>query len=1813
MRLRNVLFSFLFTALVFPAWGKLVLRYDFSGTGTVVKDTANGKDGTIEGGAKLSGDGMLSLDGSNDYIALPAGILSPLSSTTVEAWVKWEDTALREWQNVFYFGNNGNHWMFLSPKSQGSARFAIASESAEIRANASAPFPVNSAAPMHLAVVMDGELNTAKFYLNGILESQASRIPALSTFDDSANSLGKPIFTGFPTFRGTFYEFRVHDTPYTEEKLLLSLASGMDKPLGPEILKFAASANTVRSGSTVKLEWEATEGSTISISPDVLGSGTVSGSVDTVVSETTTYVLRAEDEDGVRIQELTVEIDDRPVIHSFGFDVSGITKIGDPLTLSWDTTFADYLEITPNVDAITGGNGSVQLPLLATTEFTLLARNAHGEVSASVNARLPETGLAKVSEFLADNHEGMLDVYGEESDWIEIHNIGNDDIDLSRWYLTDDPGNLAKWAFPAGQTLANHARMIVFASGRGIPGSNGELHTNFKLTNNSGGYLALTRDDGVVGSVYADLPKQEENHSTGLLEEGNLPAGGSKGDVAVFTTPTPGLVNMGGFLGQVKDTTFSHDRGFYSKAFDLVIESKTPGAEIYYTLDGTDPSPSNGQLFETSIRIRKTTTLRAAAFHPGMLPSDIDTQSYLFLYDVIRQSPYGTPPMGWPTTNVNNQHISYGMDPDIVFGHNTAAEVVEALEAIPTLSVVIDLDHLFSSQTGIFTNAGRDGRDWEREASMELLHADGTEGFQSGIGLRIRGGYSRSRNNPKHSFRVFFRRDYGNGKLNYRIFGDEGTDNFDKFDLRTAQNYSWAFGGPGKNTMVREVFSRDTQGEMGQLYTRSRYYHLYLNGMYWGIFMTQERVGADFCANYDGGEPEDYDVVKQVSRKMRASVGKVDDYFLFHKQAIEGFETDEVYYKAQGLNPDGVTPNPAYRKYLDVNNLADYMIITYWTADRDGPGSKYTRPRPNNYYAFFNRENPDGFKHMEHDSEHSLGTNENDMVNPLLTNDSRTFIEDSFNAHWLHERLTAHPEYVMAFADRFYKHCFNDGVLTVENALARLDARAGQIDKAIIAESARWGDQKVHPPQTRDHWLANVEDVRTWIRNRTPVVINQLRGHNWYPVTQPPAITLTDNQIEMSGVAGKAYYTLDGSDPRLRGGATHPDATEYTAAFQIPHTRTTLKVRALNGDEWSPLFEKTYLLGAKPATPGTLAISEIHYNPVGPTPAELATNPLLADSDFEFIELLNIGNEDINLVGAEFRDGVTLVIPEHTLVPNARALVVNNLSAFRLRYGDSPVVVGEFEGNLKNGGELLLLVDMDGNTLSRVDYNDGGSWPGRADGKGSSLEVVNPSSSLELSSNWRSSSEYGGTPGTEGTGPDNRVVINEVLTHTDPPLKDSIELLNTTSQTIDISGWFLSDTASDLAQYTFPANTTIGPNAYLVLDESHFNPDPENPAVSGFALSSGKGDSVWLVEANADGKPLRFVDHIEFPPARNGESFGRWPNATGKPYPSSQTTLGAENSLPRVGPLLVSEIHYNPASGTNGYQFIEIANTSSEYTPLANWRLRGSVDYDFPGWVILPPASLLLLLDFDPGDTEKLEIFRTSYPSMPEQTLLLGPWTDGSLQSTGHNIRLLRPDDLQSLPGETPFFPMLTEEEFEYGSTTPWPTSPMESNHSIHRKSLGVWGFEPSHWEGLPPSPGVYGDLEGDDMDADGMSDLWENRYFGQTTELPTGDFDRDNLVNLLEFALGTNPSDPQSSSGLVHTLDSNSHLTLTYRKLTSHPNIRYEVQVLDPDSGWIAADNLIEVVSTQDEGEYTALTVRDKSPVSANPSRFLRILVVSD
>ena len=368
-------------------------------------------------------------------------------------------------------------------------------------------------------------------------------------------------------------------------------------------------------------------------------------------------------------------------------------------------------------------------------------------------------------------------------------------------------------------------------------------------------------------------------------------------------------------------------------------------------------------------------------------------------------------------------------------------EIEDALLSIPSISLVTDLPNLFSSSTGIYVNARNDGRAWERRTSVELIHADGTAGFGEDAGLRIRGAFSRSGNNPKHSFRLIFRSEYGAGKLDYPLFGGEGADAFDRVDLRTSQNYSWAFDGGDKNTFLRDVFSRDVQRDMGQPYTRSRYYHLYINGQYWGLYQTEERADADFAATYLGGKDDEYDVIKNNSsgsRALHATNGTMEAYRRLYDAAVRGFSSDAAYLKVLGLRGDG-TPDPGGEVLLDPENLVDYMICTYYTGDPDAPVSAWGHIS-NNVFAIYNPEDPRGFTWYRHDAEHSLGANGGLNEARLLTDRTDRSIGSQwrhFNPAWLHLRLTENPEYLMLFADRVNRYFSAGGILTSGSNLER--------------------------------------------------------------------------------------------------------------------------------------------------------------------------------------------------------------------------------------------------------------------------------------------------------------------------------------------------------------------------------------------------------------------------------------------------------------------------------------------------------------------------------------------------------------------------------------------------------------------------------------------------------------------------------------------------------------------------------------------------------------------------------------------------------
>jgi len=620
---------------------------------------------------------------------------------------------------------------------------------------------------------------------------------------------------------------------------------------------------------------------------------------------------------------------------------------------------------------------------------------------------------------------------------------------------------------------------------------------------------------------------------------------------------------------------FSSRRGFYENSFTLIIGYSAPGAVIKYTKDGTDPftsstaksvsSPASVAIDPTDISDRDKApgvVIRAYAVKDGLPLTKAATHTYLFLNKIEELSPDAQKPgPGWPDTNrgtqFTQQGMDYGMDPDVLQDPRYKDKIKGALLAIPTISLVTDLKNLFDPDSGIYVNALPRGSEWERATSVELLNPDGSPGFQINAGLRIRGGWGRTGINFKHAFRLFFRKEYGDGKLRYPLFGDEGVTEFDNVDLRTSQNYSWAYDGGGDGshyTELREVFSRDLQRDMGQPYTRSRYYHLYINGTYWGLYQTQERSEASFGESYLGGSKDDYDVVKVdvtdslnlAAYHVEATDGNMDAYQKLWEIATKGFYSDESYYGVQGLNPDG-SRNPDYPVLVDVDNLIDYMLNTIYVGDPDGPVASGI---PNNFYGMYNRNEEQGFVFFRHDAEHSLLFKDINVASP--TNVGANFSQ--FNPRWLHQQLSFHPSYRIRFYDHVYNYFFNNGILTPQANRNRLLKRKAQIDDAVIAESARWGDAYINPPRTKDDsWLPEVNWIlNTYFPARTDTVLAQIRRQKLYPSFDPPVFNLKSGavakgtELSMSASDGTIYYTLDGNDTHL------PSSLQKSQTILVP-------------------------------------------------------------------------------------------------------------------------------------------------------------------------------------------------------------------------------------------------------------------------------------------------------------------------------------------------------------------------------------------------------------------------------------------------------------------------------------------------------------------------------------------------------------------------------------------------------------------------------------------------------------------------------------
>ena len=572
---------------------------------------------------------------------------------------------------------------------------------------------------------------------------------------------------------------------------------------------------------------------------------------------------------------------------------------------------------------------------------------------------------------------------------------------------------------------------------------------------------------------------------------------------------------------------FSVPHGYCETAFRLEISAADADALIYYTLDGSEPTTAFSKKYQSPIEITGTTVVRARVIsrEDSHYSSRIATATYLFVDDVLAQgnTPEGYPSQWGPYAQKSGNAIAdYEMDPELMADPDFRAKCREGLLSLPVISLVTDRDYIFgpdnNAETGgiyIYTGpptgytkiyVSDTGEDWIRPTSVEMFNADSLRNWQVDCGLKLHGGHSRlPEKNPKHSFRLKFTADFGPRKLKYPLFDPDDTaaGKLDNIVLRAGFGNTWTHTEEAQRkvaTYTRDAWTKKIYQRMGHPSSHTTFAHLFINGLYWGIYTPTEHLDAKWCETYFGDTEEDYDIIKvedSPNEKVTSGAGSMDRWKEVFTQAASASSLS-AYRRLQGLNVRGQRDS-TLEPLLDVDNFIDYMILNIYIGNTDWDN--------HNWLAFRNQTHPGtGFRMLVWDSERILEQAGTDVGYGKKRHE--------YTPSYLFESLLKSSQFCQEVDNRISRHCYC-GVLQPDSALALWNDLSERIATAIYAESARWGDYRrdVHSngSQARlctvdDYYLpAQAEVTEHILPGRRDVFVQQMRRYLSVTALETPA------------------------------------------------------------------------------------------------------------------------------------------------------------------------------------------------------------------------------------------------------------------------------------------------------------------------------------------------------------------------------------------------------------------------------------------------------------------------------------------------------------------------------------------------------------------------------------------------------------------------------------------------------------------------------------------------------------------------------------
>ncbi|HEV8291796.1 MAG TPA: CotH kinase family protein, partial [Tepidisphaeraceae bacterium] len=509
------------------------------------------------------------------------------------------------------------------------------------------------------------------------------------------------------------------------------------------------------------------------------------------------------------------------------------------------------------------------------------------------------------------------------------------------------------------------------------------------------------------------------------------------GPLQYMTTPTPGRANVAGALGAVADTSFSVDRGFYTQPFPLVITSDTSDAQIRYTLDGSVPTATTGFVYSGPVTIGPqlygtpggpakpgVIIVRAAAFKTGWIPTNVDTQTYIFLDSVITQDDAGLPVtwggLGSGNTLKNPPGPDYAFDQNVI--NANIATIKNDLKSLSTVSLSMPLNDWFGAGgVGIYPA----GIGVAKAMSMEYFNGTGTENFQVNGSVQIigggEGGTSAQRwKTYKLSMRVKFKQAFGDSSLNFPLYGPDAAQQFDTLILDAQINNTWLHPTVAQQNdamFIQDQYISDLQNATSGGVAhgpQGKFVNLYINGLYWGVYTLHERPDEHFATEYFGGQNDDWDVISHFSTNVSNGLTTATPNYMLMVNRTKADMTVQSNYDLVG-------------EVLDIDDFIDYILVNFYGGNLDWSHK--------NWFATYNRvdhSTPEGkWRFHSWDAEHVFHNNFGGTLAPNqdITGDTDPERPGGTTPVQMHQALLLNPEYRMKFADHVQKAFFNNGAL----------------------------------------------------------------------------------------------------------------------------------------------------------------------------------------------------------------------------------------------------------------------------------------------------------------------------------------------------------------------------------------------------------------------------------------------------------------------------------------------------------------------------------------------------------------------------------------------------------------------------------------------------------------------------------------------------------------------------------------------------------------------------------------------------------------